>query len=120
MLNMNKYVVTNLFKFGLHFEFGSFALNRYQNGQFRGKLSFLSLTSSGTGHWPFAVFDLNFITGFQSAWQLMVCGITVGSRKVHSLNEDGSIAGPDKSKLYLFLSCLNHRNQTMEEIINAD
>jgi len=121
MLNMNQYVkLTDLFKFGAHIDLISGALNRYVGGQIRGKLTIGMITSSGSGHWPFALLDINFLTGAQSAWQVTVCGITVGSRKVHDLDDAGLIQGPDKSEVYLFISCLNHKDQTLEDIIYAD
>jgi len=120
MLNMNRYIQTDLFKFGASIDLISGAFNRYMNGQLRGTLTIGSIVSSGTGHWPFQLFHLAFLTGAQSAWQLTVLGLTFGSRKVHNLDKDGMIAGPDKNKMYLFFSCFNHKNLTMEEIINAD
>jgi len=120
MLNMNQYIQTDLFKFGASIDLISGAFNRYMNGEYRGSLTIGSVVSSGTGHWPFQLFNLSFLTGARSAWQLTVCGITVGSRKVHVLDENGGIAGPDKNGMYLFFSCFNHKNLTMEEIINAD
>lgn len=120
MLNMSQYILADRFKFGAQIELISGALNRYVGGQIRGKLTIGMITSSGTGHWPFALFDLNFITGANAAWQVTVCGITVGSRKVQQLNEDGTIAGPDKREYYSFISCLNHKNKTLEDITYAD
>lgn len=117
MLNMNEYSTSDLFKYGGIVNFGMIGLNRYEGGELRGKVSFLTLESSGTGHWPFTVFDFNFLTGVQAAWQLTVFGLTVGSKKVHDLNEDGTLAGPDKRIHYFFFSGLNHQHKTSEEII---
>lgn len=120
MLNMNRYIKTELFQFGAQVELISGALNRYHNGAIRGKLTVGTISSSGTGHWPFTLFDLSFLTGAQAAWQLTICGIVVGSRKVHDLDENGLIQGPDMNGYYAFISCFNHKNLTMEEITNAD
>jgi hypothetical protein len=119
MLNMNKYgaVRSDLFRYGAALDLGMIGLNRYTGGEIRGKVSFLSLSSSGTGHWPFTVFDFNFLTGAQSAWQLTVLGLTVGSKMVHDLDEDGKLQGPDKKRRYFFISFFNHQHQTLEEII---
>lgn len=118
MLNMNTYVDTGLFKHGVSIDLGAIALHRYANGELRGKFTFVSVLSAGTGHWPFTLFDLSFLTGELSAWQLTFCGLVVGSKVMHDLDEDGFMQGPDKRKHYFFTSCFNHQSKTMEDIIN--
>ena len=100
MLNLNKYVRvwTDRFIHGLHFE----------------------IESSGTGHWPFILFSYQFLTGPISAWELTVLGLTVGKRKVHDVDpETGALNGPDKDQYYNFFMCLNHKHQSMEDIISS-
>jgi len=66
MLNMNVYgkrKELSLFRFGFDVVFGGLAINRYTGGEIRGKACFLSLLSPGTGHFPFTVFSLDFLTG---------------------------------------------------------
>ena len=121
MLNMNRYTEgTGLFKYGMNLDLGNIALNRYQGGELRGKLSLLTLSSAGTGHWPFSILDLNFLTGIRSAWRLTVLGFTVGLHKVHNLDESGLIQGPDKNQIYFFFSGLNHKDKQLKEIINNE
>lgn len=120
MLNMNVYgkrKELSLFRFGFDLSLGGAALNRYQTGEYRGKFTFLTLISSGTGHWPFQVFDLDFLTGVKSAFQLTVLGFTIGTKMFHNVDEDtGELLGPDRRKGYWFFSGLNHQHKLTEEI----
>lgn len=122
MLNMNVYnerrKELSLFRFGFDLNFGGFALNRYTSGEYRGKFSLLTLISSGTGHWPFQVFDFDFLTGSKFAWQLTILGLTVGSKLLNDLDpETGMLNGPDYRRHYWYFSCLNHQHKLVEEII---
>lgn len=107
----------SLFRFGFDVVFGGLAINRYTGGEIRGKACFLSLLSPGTGHFPFTVFSLDFLTGSMAAFQMTVLGLTYGRKLVHDTNEDGTIAGPDKRVNYWYFSCLNHQHKLVEEII---
>jgi hypothetical protein len=120
MLNMNVYSPPKeqwLFKYGPHLSLGEIALNRFTGGQIKGKFIFLTLISSGTGHWPFRVFGLDFLTGAKAAWQLTVLGLTVGAHTVHDLDpKTGQLTGPDYRKRYWYFSCFNHQNKNVEEV----
>ena len=121
MLNMNVYgkrPELSRFRFGFDLSFGGVALNRYQGGEIRGKLTFLTLISSGTGHFPFQVFDLDFLTGYKAAFQLTILGLTVGSKMINDIDQEtGELLGPDKRRGYWYFSCINHQHQLTEEII---
>jgi len=120
MLNTNDYDMhlPERFVHGFNFNLFSSALNRYDNGQYRGMLSVGMLESSGTGHWPFTLFDYRFITGPLGSWQVTLFGFVIGSKKVHDIDQEtGKVVGKDKKMLYSFFSCLNHKGKTLEEII---
>ena len=122
MLNMNRYmdILAGRFRHGFHFDLGALSLNRYTNGELRGRFTLGLIESSGTGHWPFIFFSYQFLTGQMSAWELTVLGFTVGKRKVHDIDpETGGLNGPDKDQYYKFFMGLNHKHQSMEEIING-
>lgn len=120
MLNMNVYGKRrelSRFRFGFDFLFGGLAFNRYTGGEIRGRVNFLTLISPGTGHFPFTVFGLDFLTGEKHAYQIQLFGLTIGAKIMHDLAEDGTINGPDKLKHYWYFSCLNHQHKLVEEII---
>lgn len=121
MLNMNVYSKRKefyRFRFGFSLDLGGLALHRYLNGEFGGKIMFFQLGSPGTGHWPFNVFDLSFLTGSKRAWQVTVLGLTVGSKMMHDQDPDTRvIRGPDYRKRYWYFSCLNHQHKITEETI---
>lgn len=123
MLNMNVYKKKkrkelSLFQFGWDVLFGGCAINRYTTGQYRIKVTFLTLFSPGTGHFPFTVFSYDCLTGDLFASQLCILGLTIGSKMVHNIDEDtGTIHGPDYRKYYWYFSCLNHQYKLVEEII---
>lgn len=119
MLNCNRYEDRgDRFKFGAAFTFLSASLNRFANGALKVEVTGPSVLSSGTGHWPFHVFHFVAVTGDLAAWQMSVMGVTFGSQMMPNVNDDGTIAGPDYRKHYVFFSCLNHKDQLLEEIIN--
>ena len=120
MINFNKYVdiLGGRFKHGFSYVLLSFACNRFLNGAIKVDVTFAGIVSSGTGHWPFYVFQFIGVTGERAAYQITILGVTVGSVKEANLNEDGTIAGPDKRRRYIFFSGLNHQNKTLSEILN--
>jgi hypothetical protein len=74
--------------------------------------------SDGTGHWPWMVLDVAVQFGFEMpAFHVGLFGFTVGRWRVHELNEDGSIKGPDKLKYYWMYKGINHQAKTLEEIV---
>ena len=105
------------FMHGFNFELFGLAFNRYQGGEKRGRLMLGSLTSSGTGHWPFSLFELCFLTGGMKAFHITVLGCTFGYMTQHDIDADGMLQGPDFTKWYSLFSCINHYQQTLEEII---
>lgn len=121
MLNMNQYNeprAGSLFSYGINVEGFQVALNRYTSGDVRGKLTIGSILSAGTGHWPFTLFDVSFLTGPLGCWQFTLLGWTVGMKKVHDIDQEtGQIVGKDKKMLYSFFSCFNHKGKQLEEII---
>ena len=110
----------DLFKHGVNIVFASFNFNRFINGATKVELVGPSILSPATGHWPFRVFHFVGVTGKRAAWQMSVMGVTFGSHRVSDLNDDGTIAGPDYRKHYIFFSALNHKYQLLEDIINAN
>jgi hypothetical protein len=85
-----------------------------------GALSGPRIGSPGTGHWPWflfeVVFSYNKLDGNLS-WHIGVLGFTVGKLVTHDFNEDGTIAGPDKSKHYFFFKGINHQYKDIGEIL---
>ena len=122
MLNMNRYVnlLGERFKHGFGFNLFSLSVGKFNNGEYRVDLSGPGVLSPGTGHWPFFLFKFIGVTGALSGWQANLFGFTFGKVLLPDVNEDGTIAGPDYHKYYLFFSCLNHKDQLLEEIINND
>ena len=120
MINCNKYVdiLGDRFKHGFSSVLLSFACNRFLNGAIKVDVTFGGIISSGTGHWPFYMFQFLGVTGELASYQMTILGVTFGSRKVANLYEDGTIAGPDKRRHYIFFSGLNHQNKTLSEILN--
>ena len=120
MINCNKYVdiLGGRFKYGFSFTILGGAINRFLNGALKVEITGPGITSAGTGHWPFYVFKFLGITGELVSYQMTIFGVTVGSHKVADINEDGTIAGPDKRRHYIFFSGLNHQNKTLSEILN--
>jgi hypothetical protein len=94
-----------------------FDVNRYINKHMRFGLAVGMVASPGTGHWPWAVLDIVLVTGERGCWHVGILGFHIGTVWLRDANEDGTINGPDKKKLYTFISCINHRNQSLEEII---
>ena len=119
MLNMNTYSTTGLnrFKYGFNLQVLEGGLNRYDNGEIRGRLGIFTLLSAGTGHWPFHLFEFSFITGAIACFHITILGLCIGNMMVHDVDADGSIVGPDYRKWYSFFSCLNHQHKTLEEIV---
>ena len=120
MINYNKYVdmLGGRFKHGFSSVLLSFAYNRFLNGAVKVEVTFCGITSSGTGHWPFYVFQFLGVTGTLASFQMTILGVTFGSHKVANLTETGKIAGPDKRRHYIFFSGLNHQNKTLLDILN--
>jgi len=113
MLNLNRYMrLTELFRHGFSFELFNCAFNIYNGGQVRGLLSLGNVHSSGTGHVPFTLFDLSFITGSMWAAQLTVLGMVIGTRMKPNVKIDpdtgqAEMIGPDYRTVYVNLSMLN-------------
>ena len=123
MLNCNRYVslLGDRFKWGISIGLGAFNRVKFANGARRFEVYGPCVLSPATGHWPFHTFKFMTIDGDLAAWQCTILGITFGSQLLPNVNEDGTIAGPDYRKHYVFFSCLNHQDQLLEEIItNAD
>jgi len=120
MLNCNKYInlLGSLFEYGVSLTCLSANINRFYNGALRFELTGPSILSPATGHYPFHTFHFIGVTGDLAAWQVSIMGVTFGSQLMPNVNEDGSVAGPDYRKHYCFFSCLNHKDQLLEEIIN--
>jgi len=120
MLNMNVYEQPEgeyRFKYGALLELGNINYNRYNNGEVRVGAFIGSLTSSGTGHWPFRIFDFGLLTGARFAWHVTLFGCCIGRCTINDVDEQGQLVGPDKAKYYFFFSGLNHQRQSLEEII---
>ena len=120
MINCNNYVdiLGGRFKHGFSSVLLSFACNRFLNGAIKVDVTVGGIVSSGTGHWPFYMFQFLGVTGKLASYQTTILGVTFGSHKVADINEDGTIAGPDKRRHYIFFSGLNHQNKTLSEILN--
>ena len=120
MINCNKYVdiLGGRFKYGFSFTILGGAINRFLNGALKVEITGPGITSAGTGHWPFYLFNFVGITGDLSAYQVTILGVTFGSHIVAQLNEDGTIAGPDKREHYMFFMGLNHQYKTLPQILN--
>jgi hypothetical protein len=124
MLNMNGYDntitgrLTSLFEYGFSIGIGSVNCNKFANGNYRVDIAGPSILSSATGHWPFNTFRFVATNGDLAAWQLTVMGLTIGVQKMNDVDDAGVLQGPDFNKFYVFFSCLNHKDQLLEEIIN--
>ena len=119
MLNFNQYDDRSggLFRYGLMLGLGGIAINKFASGELKVTINGPSINSPGSGHWPFQLFAFVAVGGLLSAWQLTICGLTIGRKKFPDVNDDGTIAGPDYRKTYWLFSCLNHRDKILEEII---
>jgi hypothetical protein len=93
------------------------ALQKYSTGESMLYFSLLNITSAGSGHWPFKMFELKVITGRFIIWHVCVMGLIVGQSMKHDLDNDGNISGKDKRYTYWAFSALNHQNKSFGEII---
>jgi hypothetical protein len=119
MLNMNRYMDTGLFRHGFGLSLLSFALGKFNNGAYRIDFNGPTVQSPSTGHWPLRLLSFTAVTGALAGWQASVLGFTFGSQLMPNVDDEGKLLGPDVRKSYFFFSCLNHQDQTLEEIINA-
>lgn len=105
------------FMHGPSFTLATTGVHKYPNGSWHFVLQVGALTSPGTGHWPFAVFETVLKTGERWCFHIKLLGLCVGTIWLPDLNEDGSLNGPDYCKLYFMFSCINHKAKQLEEII---
>lgn len=117
MLQFVKDIWQGRFQYGFALGVGGFNINRYTNGAWIFNLVGPNLESSATGHWPWPLFEASCHVGENFMWHVGLLGVTFGKCMEHDLDEEGHIAGPDRSKYYVFLKCINHMNKTFEEII---
>ena len=106
------------FQYGFGTSIGCLNINRYTNGSWVFGIVGPTFESSGTGHWPWHMFEAIYLTGPGSAWHVGLLGVTIGMLKEHEVDEEGMIDGPDKNRYFMFFKCINHYNQTFEEIID--
>jgi hypothetical protein len=105
------------FQHGVAVSLGDLSINRFHNGEYIGTIHVLSLGSTGTGHWPWYVFEFGFCTGPRGSWHIGVLGLTVGKVIVNDYDQEtGEIVGPDKVKYYWFFKGINHKDKQLEEI----
>lgn len=121
MLNMNNYtdLLGERFKHGLAWNLLSVAYGKFNNGAIRFEFHGPSINSPATGHWPFRTLSFVGVTGALAGWQASILGFTFGQQLMPNVDDEGKLLGPDVKRFYLFFSCLNHRDQTLEELINA-
>jgi hypothetical protein len=107
----------NRFKHGVNFTGAHGHFNVYGNGAVGAGLAFGVIESAGTGHWPLALFKFSVVTGERHSWQLMLCGLCMGTSWLHVTDEQGTVAAPDKNVFYCITSAINHVNQSIGDII---
>lgn len=105
------------FMYGAGFAFGGGGINRYDNGEWVFSFQGPSLHSPGTGHWPFFLFEIAVQTGPKANWHIGLLGHTAGKIKIHTVNEEGMVDGPDVNKYYFFFKGINNQGKQLEEII---
>jgi len=108
------------FKHGFAFAGFVMFLNKFDNGAKKFVFTVCQLASPATTHWPISLFDMSIISGPRKCWHVHVCGITYGTIWLPNVTIDGELVGPDYRKHYVFFSCINHYEESLEEIaINA-
>ena len=106
------------FKNGIGFSLGDCGCNRFANGEYIGIIHGPTILSTGTGHWPWYIFEAGYCTGPLSVWHVGLLGFTVGKILRHNIDaETQEIVGPDKTNLYWFFKGLNHADQQLEDIL---
>ena len=114
MLNMNTYGPgSDIFKWGINLNVGTFGINKYVGGQKHFFVNFININSPSTGHMPFTLFDISYITGARWALGMTLLGVYVGPRRQNVVDDKGNPM-PDKRVLYAGLSCFN-KPSTKEE-----
>jgi hypothetical protein len=112
------YLWEGRFKHGVGLGLGGLAYNKYANGAFVVTATGPSISSPGTGHWPWFVCEAARATGAKPSWHIGILGCTWGMVIVNDYDKKlGEIVGPDKSKYYFFFKGINHKQQDFEEII---
>lgn len=117
MLKFIKDLWQERFKFGLGVTGFHFQPGRYSNGELFICVNLLSINSPGTGHWPFNLFELKYKSGAASQLSVDICGFSFGYFYQHCIDENGVLTAPDFKRWYWLFSCINHRGQTLEEVI---
>jgi len=108
------------FRWGMSGSLGSWTFNRYANGAFVVGVYGPSFISSGTGHWPWFMFEVAVAIGPAPSWHLGLLGFTGGMLMSHTVDtETNEIVGPDRARYYWFFKGHNHQQKDLEEIIGC-
>jgi len=105
------------FKYGFSVDGPGAAYTKYQTGEKLFYMTLFNITSAGTGHWPFKLFEFKLIKGRFIVWHMCIMGLIVGQSRKHDLDEEGNVAGPDTRYTFYAFSCINHQNKSFGEVI---